>query len=126
MKCIIAGGREVPDSLARRLVKRAIVASGWQDDITMIIHGGARGIDSAAGYMCCKKWPIWTMPVSPDDWKKHGKAAGMIRNGQMAKVADALIAIWNGSSRGTKNMIEQAVNRDLKVFVYEYKLEATE
>lgn len=36
----------------------------------------------------------------------------------MADYADALIAIWDGESRGTANMIEEAEKRGLKVFVY--------
>ena len=36
----------------------------------------------------------------------HDKAAGPIRNRQMAEYADYLIAFWDGESRGTRNMIE--------------------
>ena len=36
----------------------------------------------------------------------------------MAEYGDALIAIWDGESRGTKNMIEEATKRKLQVFVY--------
>lgn len=43
----------------------------------------------------------------PADWDRHGRAAGPIRNCQMAQYADALIAIWDGKSRGTKNMIDE-------------------
>jgi len=41
------------------------------------------------------------------DWDTHGKAAGSIRNGVMAKVADRGVGIWDGRSRGTNNMAEQ-------------------
>jgi hypothetical protein len=40
-------------------------------------------------------------------WNIHGKSAGPIRNKEMAEYADALIAFWDGQSKGTKNMIEQ-------------------
>ena len=43
----------------------------------------------------------------PADWDKHGRAAGPIRNKQMADYADVLIAVWDGKSRGTKNMIDE-------------------
>ena len=36
----------------------------------------------------------------------------------MAEYADALIAVWDGESRGTKNMIDEATSRNLKLFVY--------
>jgi hypothetical protein len=58
--------------------------------------------------------------VFPADWKTHGKAAGPIRNRQMAKNAEALIALWDGNSRGTKNMIETATKLGLKVYVKRY------
>jgi hypothetical protein len=35
----------------------------------------------------------------------------------MAKYADALIAVWDGKSRGTKNMIDEAKKLGLKVYV---------
>ena len=43
----------------------------------------------------------------------------MIRNQQMSDYADALIAIYDGVSNGTKNMIEIAKKDGLEVFVYE-------
>jgi hypothetical protein len=42
------------------------------------------------------------------EWKKYGKAAGPIRNEEMAKYADGCICFWDGKSAGTKNMIELA------------------
>jgi predicted Rossmann fold nucleotide-binding protein DprA/Smf involved in DNA uptake len=54
----------------------------------------------------------------PADWNKHGRGAGMIRNRLMAHNADALIAVWDGVSSGTDNMISLAKVRGLKVFVY--------
>ncbi len=40
----------------------------------------------------------------PPDWEKHGKAAGPIRNKEMAEYADALLLIWDGKSRGSASM----------------------
>jgi hypothetical protein len=51
---------------------------------------------------------------------KYGKSAGPIRNRAMAEYAGALIAIWDGSSRGTLNMIETAKKLELKVFIYNF------
>ncbi len=53
----------------------------------------------------------------PADWKKYGRAAGPIRNNEMARYADALIAVWDGKSRGTEHMIESAESKNLKVYV---------
>ena len=115
MKVIIAGCRNFVGSIGQRLVWNAINESGWSGDITEIVHGAAVGIDAASYVVCEEHWPIKQFPA---DWNAHGKAAGPIRNRQMAEYADALIAVWDGKSRGTANMIEEAKKRGLKVFVY--------
>lgn len=56
----------------------------------------------------------------PADWDKYGKRAGYIRNEQMAQNADALVAFWDGESRGTKHMIDLAHRYGLKVRVKKY------
>lgn len=52
----------------------------------------------------------WDRPMPylemPADWKTHGKAAGMLRNVEMEKVSDELLAFWDGESRGTQHMCE--------------------
>jgi hypothetical protein len=117
VRVIIAGGREVQGDTADTLVREAIADSGWTNEITQIIHGDASGIDSAAHRVCYGTWPV--LPV-PADWSTHGRSAGPIRNRKMAGMADALIAVWDGKSRGTKNMIETAQGMDLRVHVYRY------
>lgn len=117
MRVIIAGGREVRGERADDLVRSALAESGWSDQITQIIHGGALGIDTAASRVCRDTWPVLTVYAK---WKDYGTAAGPIRNQHMAKMADALIAVWDGESRGTKNMIETAKKRGLKVYIHRY------
>ena len=51
------------------------------------------------------------------DWNKHGRAAGPMRNKQMADYADVLIAVWDGQSKGTKNMIDQMNKLNKPVFI---------
>ncbi len=99
MKVIIAGGRDIEDCDP---VQTAITESGFK--ITEVVSGGARGVDKSGEALAA----LHGMPckVFPADWNKNGKAAGPIRNRQMADYADALIAVWDGQSRGTKNMIE--------------------
>ena len=48
------------------------------------------------------------------------KAAGLKRNQQMANDADALIAFWDGKSRGAKNMIQFANKLDLRMIIVFY------
>jgi hypothetical protein len=58
----------------------------------------------------------------PPNWTKYGKAAGPIRNKQMAEYAclhnGGLIVIWDGISIGTKNMIDEATKLGLSIYVY--------
>lgn len=117
MRVIIAGGRDVRGAMANNLVEAAISACGWEDEITEVVHGDAVGIDTAADHVCSERWSV--IPV-PAEWDKYGKSAGPIRNKKMADMADALIAIWDGGSRGTKNMIQTAERNGLRVFVYRY------
>jgi hypothetical protein len=70
---------------------------------TEIVHGGARGVDAVAHDLFEGVLPV---RVFPPDWKAFGKAAGPIRNREMAAYADVMLAVWDGKSRGTKNMIE--------------------
>lgn len=113
MKTIIAGSRDIENYM---LVKQAIALSGFKDQITEVVSGGARGIDRL-GERYAKEEGI-ACAVFPADWDKWGKAAGPIRNSEMADYADALIAIWDGDSRGTKHMIDTARKKGLKVFVF--------
>jgi predicted Rossmann fold nucleotide-binding protein DprA/Smf involved in DNA uptake len=87
-------------------------------DITEVISGAASGVDGLG-----ERWAKENgVPVSQyrADWKKYSRRAGPIRNQRMATVADALVAVWDGQSRGTANMIAIALRRGLKVYVVKY------
>jgi len=110
MRTIIAGSRDIDDM---KLLESAIAESKM--DITIVVCGEARGVDWLG-----KEWAISrNIPVHsfPANWSLHGKRAGFIRNTEMAENADALIAVWDGESRGTKMMIDIAKKKGLKVFV---------
>jgi len=111
MKIIIAGSRKFDDH-AHHLIRYAVHLSGF--DVTEVVSGGAEGIDEYGEIWAESK----TIPVCvfKADWQKHGKKAGPIRNGQMAEYGDALIAIWDGVSPGTKDMIAQMKRRRKPVF----------
>lgn len=114
MRVIIAGSRDIR---YLSIIEIAVEASGWRDEMTRVVSGNARGVDRLGEWWA----QVMGIPVTryPVDWKKHGKAAGPIRNEEMAQNADALIAIWDGKSRGTKDMIQRANKHGLKVFIYE-------
>jgi hypothetical protein len=110
MKTIIAGGRDVTEYFH---LEEAL--ESYRNDITEVVSGGASGADALGErYARGSKLPIKRFPA---DWSQ-GKAAGPIRNRQMAEYAEALIAIWDGKSRGTANMIEEAKKRGLLVHVH--------
>ena len=110
MKVIIAGGRDIHDY---ELLLYAIVNAGF--DITSVVSGGAAGADALGERFAQEtNLPLFKFPA---DWEKYGRAAGPIRNRVMGDFADALIALWDGKSRGTKNMIDYAKQKGLKVHV---------
>lgn len=111
MKVIIAGSRTLSNIM---FVSMAIQDSKF--DVTEIVSGGARGIDLCGEfYAKSRNIPIKRFKAH---WDKFGKSAGYKRNVQMANYADALIAIWDGKSKGTGHMINIAKEQKLKVFVY--------
>lgn len=110
MKVIIAGSRDIEDML---LVEQAIRESRFR--ISEVVCGMARGVDTLG-----KEWAeARNIDVAPfyADWNTYGKAAGYKRNSAMAEYADALIAVWDGRSRGTRNMIMLARKNNLRVYV---------
>jgi len=110
MRTIIAGSRTITDYQQLLL---AISRIDWT--ITSIVCGGARGVDSLGKkYADNNNIPIkFFIP----DWARFSKGAGFIRNVSMAKNADALIALWDGKSRGTKHMIDTAKDHNLRIFI---------
>lgn len=86
----------------------------------IIVSGHASGADSLGEKFAADH--NLQCELHPADWERHGKAAGPIRNAEMAEVADALIAFWDGQSRGTKSMIDLAKRKGLQVAVVRYDL----
>lgn len=113
MRCIIAGSRE---GVTRADVDAGVEASGWADRISTVVCGGARGADTF-GFDWAWERQIPVQHFLPE-WSRHGKKAGIIRNTEMARNADALIAIWNGKSRGTEHMIEEARRLHLRIWIH--------
>lgn len=117
MRVVIFGGRNIYD---RGLIDEAVKESGFT--IAEVVEGGQRTYDDKGKIIggvdwWAKRWALdngkehQTIPAL---WWLHGRAAGPIRNDVMAEyVANALpdagaIAIWDGKSSGTKDMIEKA------------------
>jgi hypothetical protein len=114
-KVIIAGGRDFDDY---KLLKESLDFLFQNKENIVIISGKARGADSLGEKYAKEK----TLRVEefPAEWDKYGKSAGYRRNEQMAQNADALVAFWDGVSRGTKHMIDIAKSKKLKIRIVEY------
>ena len=111
MKTIIAGSRNANVSMARLM--EIIELAGFP--ITEVVSGNSGNIDKL-GEQWAKavKLPITQFNAA---WQAYGSSAGPRRNRQMAEYADALIALWDGKSKGTLNMINEATKRELTVYV---------
>ena len=111
MRTIIAGSRSC---ILFANVVHAVAQCGWTP--TVVLSGAALGADRLG-----ERWAqMAQVPVEkyPAQWNIHGARAGKARNIKMAEKAEALIAIWNGVSPGTRHMIETAERMGLTVFVY--------
>jgi hypothetical protein len=119
VKTIIAGSRWIVGPTARLFLYTNIRDLPWE--ITEVVSGRARGIDTMG-----EQWArAHIVPIKPfiPDWYPNGpggaldRRAGFKRNEEMATYADALLAVWDGTSRGTKDMIERAKRHNLRVEV---------
>lgn len=116
-RTIISGSRSCTEL---RHIYDAVKASGFFPSV--VISGTCRGPDRFG-----EEWAKANgVPIErfPADWDQYGKQAGYIRNVDMACHAEALIAVWDGESNGTRHMINAARAKGLKIFVYMFKEEA--
>jgi len=112
MRTIVAGSRTINDY---SIVKEAIENSGF--DVSKVISGSSEGVDKLA-----EQWATDNgveIERHPADWDKWGRSAGPMRNKEMADCADACIIVWDKSSKGTKNMLMQAIKNGLKLYVHD-------
>jgi len=117
MKLIIAGGRNFTD-----YQKLKETCDHFLQDQTNIeiVSGTCKGADQLGEKYAKER--EYKLTKFPADWNKHGKSAGPKRNQQMANYTDALIAFWDGKSKGTKHMIEMAKQSKLRMIILVIKL----
>jgi hypothetical protein len=87
-------------------------------NITKIITGDAKGADTLALKYAKTHNIEWK--VIPADSKKHGKKAGMLRNPDIVKDAELVVAFWDLESHGTKDSIEHGYAMQKKVLIIKY------
>ena len=129
-RVIIAGGRDfndyylLEDNLMEWILDTYLYNHHSDGKCVIeIVSGKAKGAD-LLGEKFAKKYD-YKLTEFPADWNTYGKAAGPIRNEQMAKYAaeadkGVLFAFWDGKSRGTKSMIDLAKQYRLEVHVVNY------
>lgn len=84
---------------------------------TLVVSGGALGVDSTAEFVA-SMMNIRT-EIYRADWDAHGKAAGFLRNGDIAKRVDHLLAITiPGGSSGTKDTISKTLKLGKPVTIW--------
>lgn len=115
MKLIIAGGRNYKfadfdiDNL-NKILEEYVAKS----EVIEVVSGGCKGADYEGEAWAIKKGIC--IRRFPPDWGKYGRAAGPIRNEEMAKYADAVVLFPGGA--GTQNMANVAKKYNLKIYDY--------
>jgi len=117
-KVIVAGGRDFADYDLLKSKLDNFLVDRYKYGLVEIVSGTARGADKL-GEFYAKRSQL-ALALFPADWDLYGKSAGYKRNAQMADYADALVAFWDGKSRGTMHMINLAKSAGLHVRVVNY------
>jgi hypothetical protein len=113
MRVIIAGSRSIT---SMNTLLAAIERCPFSLEITEVVSGDANGPDTL-GVQWASSNQI-TVSHFPAKWQDFGKRAGFKRNAEMAEYADALIALWDGKSNGTRDMIAQMKRKGKQTFVF--------
>ena len=106
MKLLIAGSRSIKEYDLEKHIPNGI---------TMIITGGADGIDILAEQYADKK-RISKLILRPQ-YNLYGRSAPLKRNEKMVELCDVALIIWDGKSRGTKYTLEYAEKLGKKVIL---------
>lgn len=108
MKVAIVGSRrlEIPN-----------LESYLPENVSEIVSGGAKGVDTAARRYALSHG--LTLTEFLPQYERYGRAAPLKRNVQIVEYADFVIAFWDGASRGTKFVIDQCrkLGRAHKVYI---------
>lgn len=121
VKIIIAGTRTFDNYTLLRKTMCILFGQVPPSQMEVISGHCPTGADSL-GELFAKRNGI-RLTLFPADWAKYGKAAGPVRNRQMAEYAAPdwyCVIFWDGKSRGSKNMIEEARKMGLNVKVIQF------
>lgn len=110
MKLLIVGSRSITDFDLSEYVPS-------QTDL--IISGGAKGVDTLAEEYA-DQHQISKLILRPK-YHLYGKAAPIKRNEQMVDVADEILIIWDGISRGAQHTLKFAKKKNKPITLIEKK-----
>ncbi len=115
MRVLVCGGRDYSDWTT---LKRELDLAVRLSPVSLVIHGGASGADTLAGRWAEQRG--FQVCIFPADWRRHGKAAGPIRNAAMLEHGrpDLVVAFPGGS--GTADMVRKARAAKVQVREVEY------
>ncbi|MDE7218074.1 MAG: DUF2493 domain-containing protein [Oscillospiraceae bacterium] len=86
------------------------------DDTTEIISGGAKGVDFSAREYALRQGLKLTEYLP--EYSRYGRAAPLKRNITIIENADLVLAFWDGTSRGTKFVIDSCKKRNIPIKIY--------
>lgn len=112
MKLLIAGSRSITSFDLSPYIP---------DEVDLIITGGAKGIDTLAEAYA-KERGIPTVTVKPC-YERYGRAAPILRDEEMVDLADAVLVIWDGVSRGSRHTADYARKKGKPLTVAEVGLD---
>lgn len=84
----------------------------------VIVSGGAKGADLLGERYAADRG--LAVERHPPDWKRHGRGAGVIRNGEMVAASDMAVFFWDGASKGTADGIAKAKAKGIPAEVVTY------
>ena len=104
MKLLIVGSRGIKDFDLSNYVP---------SDTDVIISGGANGVDTLAE-IYADKMKLSKIIIRPG-YDLYGRAAPIKRNEIMVDMADEVLVIWDGKSKGTKYTVDYATRKTKQV-----------
>lgn len=100
----------------------AVATSPWGsspelvDDFTFV-SGGADGVDTTIeNFAQQNDMDIEVIEPNYDDWS--GEHPAKQRNTEIVESSDAIVAVWDGHSNGTRDTIDKALDRGVPIFVH--------
>ena len=100
MKLLIAGSRSITSF---------DLSPHVPEGVELIITGGAKGVDTLAE-VYARERGIPVLTVKPC-YGKYGRAAPIRRDEEMVDMADGVLVIWDGVSRGSKHTADYTRKR---------------